>query len=202
MDLHVLFILQLKVCTLLPTFPYFSHPGNYFSLLCFFEFAFFWVHMVSGTVRICLSLCCSVAQSCLTLCNPMDCSTPISPVLHYLPEFAQTHVHWIIDAIQPTHPLLPSSPLSSIFPSIRVFFNELALCIRWPKYWHISISPFKEYSGLISFRIDWFEWLIFLLSKGRSAVISSTIIWKHQFLGAQLSLWSNSHIHTWLLEKS
>ena len=76
--------------------------------------------------------------------------------------------------------------LASIFPSIRVFFNELALCIRWPKYWHISISPFKEYSGLISFRIDWFDWLIFLLSKGLSGVISSTIIWNNQSLGAQL----------------
>ena len=79
--------------------------------------------------------------------------------LHYLPEFAQTHVHWVGDAIQPSHPL-PSPPfLPSIFPSFRVFFNESALCIRWPNYWSFSISLSNEYSGLISFRIAWFDLL-------------------------------------------
>ena len=104
------------------------------------------------------SYCCSVAKSCLTLCDPMDCSTPGSPVLHYLPKLAQTHVHWVSDAIQPSHHLLL---LSSIFLSIRVFSNESVLRIRWPKYWHFSfsISPSNEYSGLISFRINWFDWL-------------------------------------------
>ena len=76
--------------------------------------------------------------------------------LHCLPEFTQIHVHWVGDTIQPSHPLPPPSSLPSILPSIRVFFNESAVCIRWPKYqsFSFSISPFKEYSGLISFRID------------------------------------------------
>ena len=178
--------------------------------------------------------CSSVAQSCLTLCVPMDGSTPGIPVPHHLLKFAQVHVYCVGDAIQPSHPLTPSSPsvlslsqyqglfqwviclhqfisvqmlspvwlfatpwtaahqaslsiinsqsllkfmsiksvmpsnhlilccplllLPSIFPSVRVFFSELILCIRWPKYWSFSfsISPFSEYSGLISFRIDWF----------------------------------------------
>ena len=78
--------------------------------------------------------CCSVTKSCLTLCDPMYCSTPGFPVLHQLPEFAQTHVHWVSDAIQPSHPLRPLLLLSPFFPSIRVFSNESALCIRWPKY--------------------------------------------------------------------
>ena len=91
----------------------------------------------------------------------MDCSTPGFLVLHYLPEFAQTHVHWAGDAIQPSHPLSPLLLLPSIFPSIRVFSSELVPCIRWPKYWRFSfsISPFNEYSGLISFRIDWLDLL-------------------------------------------
>ena len=87
----------------------------------------------------------------------MDCSTPGFPVLHYLLEFGQTHVHWVDDAIQLSHPLSPPSFLPSICPSIRVFSNELALCIRWPKYWSFSISPSSEYLGLISFRVDWFD---------------------------------------------
>ena len=82
--------------------------------------------------------------------------------------------------------------LPSIFPSIRVFSNELALCIRWPKYWSFifSISPSTEYSSLVS-----------LQSKRLSRIFSSTTIWKHRFFGAQPSLWSNCHIHTWLLGK-
>ena len=74
--------------------------------------------------------CCSVTKSCPTLCNPMDCSTPGSPVLQYLPEFPQIHVHWVGDAIWPSHPLPPPLLLPSIFPSIRVFYSELALRIR------------------------------------------------------------------------
>ena len=85
---------------------------------------------------------------------------PGFPVHHQLLEFTQTHVHWVGDAIQPSHPL--SSPISpSIFPSIRVFSNESVLHIRWPKYWgfSFSISPSSEYSGLISFKMDWFDLL-------------------------------------------
>ena len=88
--------------------------------------------------------------------------------------------------------------LPSIFPSIRAFSKESVFRIRWPKYWSFSfsISHFNEYSGLISFRIDW----ISLQSKGLSRVFNNTVQ-KHQFFGAQHSLWSNSHIHTWLVEK-
>ena len=89
----------------------------------------------------------------------MDCSTPGFPVLHHLSELAHTHVHWVSDAIRPSHSL--SSPSPSIFPSIRVFSNELVLRIRWPKYWSFSfsISPSNEYPGLISFRMDWLDLL-------------------------------------------
>ena len=87
-----------------------------------------------------LCCCCSEANSCPILCDPMECSMPGLPVLHYLLEFAQTHVHWITDAIQPSHPLLPLLVLLSIFPSIRVFSSELALCIRWLKFWSFSFS--------------------------------------------------------------
>ena len=91
----------------------------------------------------------------------MNRSTPGLPVHHQLPEYTQTHVHEVRDATQPSHPLFSLLLLPSIFPSIRVFSNESALHIRRPKYWSFSfnISPFNEYSGLISFRIDGFELL-------------------------------------------
>ena len=94
----------------------------------------------------------------LTACDPMDCSTPGFSVLCHHPEFAQIHLHWVGDIIQPSHPLLPTSP---IFFSNRVFSNDSALCINWPKYWRFSfsVSAFSEYSGLISFMIDWFDFL-------------------------------------------
>ena len=106
----------------------------------------------------------SVAQSCLILCDPMECSMPGFPVLHRLPELAQIHVHQVSDAIQPSHPLSSPSPPASIFPSIRVFSKESALCIRWPKYWRFifSISPSNEYQGLISFMMDWLDLLAVL----------------------------------------
>ena len=102
---------------------------------------------------------CSAAQSCMTLCNPMDYSTASIPVLHCLPEFAQTQSigsNILSNHLILCHPLLF---LPLIFPSIRVFFNKLAVCIRWLKYWSFSfnISPSNEQSGLISFRIDWFD---------------------------------------------
>ena len=98
----------------------------------------------------------SVAQSCLALCDPMDRTMPVLPVHCQLPEFTQTHVHGVGDAIQPSHPLSSLLLLPSIFPSIRVFSNESVLHIRWSKYWSFSfsISPFTERSRLISFRID------------------------------------------------
>ena len=101
------------------------------------------------------------SHSCPTLCNPMDCSTPGFPVHHQLLAITQTHVHRVGDVIQPTHPLSSPSLPPSIFPSIRVFFNESALPSRWPKYWSFSfnICPSNEYSGLISFRMDWWDLL-------------------------------------------
>ena len=104
--------------------------------------------------------CCSVITSCLTLCDPLNSSNPWFPILHYLPEFAQTDLHWVSVAIQPPHLLCPLL-LPSIFPSIRVFSNESVLRIRWPKYqsFSFSISPSNEYSGLISLRIDWLDLL-------------------------------------------
>ena len=133
--------------------------------------------------------CCSVAQLYPTLCDPMDCSTSGFLVLHHFLELVQTHVHWVSDAIQPSHPL--SSLLSSIFPSIRVFSNESAFHIRWPKYWSFSISPSNEYSGLISFRMDWLDLLA--VEGTLKSLIQHYIVLKHQFFGIQPSLWSNSH---------
>ena len=105
----------------------------------------------------------SVAQSCPTLCNPKDCSTPGIPVLHQLQKLAQTHVHQVSDAIQPYHPL-PSPYLTAFNLSqpqgLFKVFKE-SVCIRWPMYWSFifSISPSNEYSGLISFRMDWLDLL-------------------------------------------
>ena len=105
--------------------------------------------------------CCSVIKLCLTLCDPMVCSTPGFPVRHQLVETTQTHVHCVNDAIQYLTFFCPLLLPPSIFPSIKIFSNELALCIRWPKYWSFSfsISPSNEYSALISFRMDWLDLL-------------------------------------------
>ena len=133
------------------------------------------------------------------LCNPMDCSTLRPPVLHYLPEHAQTHVHWVSDAIHLIfcRPLLL---LLSVFPSIRVFSNESALLIRWPKYWSFSfkISTLNEYLGLISIRTECFD---LLAVQGTLKSLYNTTVQKHQCFSAQPSLGSNSHIHTSLLKK-
>ena len=141
---------------------------------------------------LCVHCCCSVAKSCPTLCNLMDCSTVGSPVLYHLPEFAQTHIHWVSDTIQPSHPLSSPSPLPSIFLSIRVFSNESALPIRWPKYWSFSfsISPSNEYSGLISFRMDWFDRLAVqgtLKSLLQHHSSRASILWCSAFFMVQIS---------------
>ena len=138
----------------------------------------------------------SVAQSCPTLCDPMNHSTPGLHVHHQLPEFTQTHVHRISDAIQPAHPLSTLLLLPPIPPSIRVFSNESTLRMRWPKYWSFSfsISPFKEIPGLISFRMDWLDLLAVLRDSQESSPtphfksINSSIL--------SFSSQSNPHIHT------
>ena len=111
------------------------------------------------------SCCCSSAtKSCLTLCDPMNCSMLGLPVLHYLHEFAQTHVHWVSDAIQPSHPLSPLLLFPSVFPSIRVFSKELTLSIRWPKFGALALAPvlLKNIHGWLPLGLTG---LIFLLSK-------------------------------------
>ena len=109
----------------------------------------------------------------------MDCNTPGFPVLHYLLEFAQPRIHWVGDAIQPSHPLLPPSPPAFNLSQHQDRFQWVGSRIRWPKYWsfHFSISPSNEYSGLISFRIDWYDLLAVpgTLSAFSSSVTSQKI---------------------------
>ena len=125
-------------------------------------------------------------------------STPGSSVLHSLLEFAQVHVHWVCDSIQPFHPLSGPFFLPSIFPRIRVFSNESALHIRWPKYWNFTVSnsPSNGHSGWFPLGLTG---LISLLSKRLLRVFSNITIWNNQFFSAQPCSWPNSHIHMWLL---
>ena len=136
---------------------------------------------------------------CLTLCDPRDCSTPGSPVLQYLPEFAQIHVHQVSDAIQPT-------VSSSATPSPQSFPTSGAFRMSW-----VFASGVQSIGALLSASVllmniqGWFPLgltdLISLLSKGLLRVFSSSTVGKHQFFSAQPSLWFNCHIGTWLLEK-
>ena len=139
------------------------------------------------------SCCCSVAQLCPTLCNPMDCIRPCFPVLYHLVELAQTHVHWVSDVIHPSHSLSSLLLLPSIIPSIRVFSSESTLCIRWPKYWSFSfsfsISLCNEYSGSVSFRIDWFDFL---------AVQGTLRSLCHQHSSKATVLWCSACFMDWL----
>ena len=134
----------------------------------------------------------SVTQLCPTLCDPMNHSTPGLPVHHQLPESTQTHVHLVGDAIQPSHPLSSLLLLPSIFPSIRVFSNQSALRIRWPKYWSFSfnISPSNEHPGLISFRMDLLDHLVVqgtLKSLLQHHSSKPLILWCTAFFIVQLS---------------
>ena len=155
-----------------------------------------WLYLDMGPQRCC---CCSVTKSYLTLCDPVDCSTPGFPVPHCLPELAQTHVHItrITELVIPSNHLILCCPLlllPSIFPSILVFSDELARCIRWPKNWSFSISPSKEQSGLISFRMDWFDLL--------AVQVTLKSLLQHHSLKASIffvlksSLQIDSQIHT------
>ena len=146
-----------------------------------------------------LDCCCSVAQSCLTLCNPIDWSTPGFPVLHYLPGFAQTHVQlsqWchptISSSVAPFSSYRQSFPASGSFPVNQLFISGGQSVRASASVLPMSIQGWFPLglTGLVSF-----------LSKGLSRVFSSTTVQKHHFFGIQPSLWSNSHIHTWLLEK-
>ena len=123
-------------------------------------------------------------------CDPKDCSMPGFPVHHQLLEPTQTHVHWVSDAIQQSHPLHPILLLPSIFPSIRVFSNESVLRIRWLKYWSFSISPSNEYSGLISFRMNWLDLLAVqgaLKSLLQHHSSKASILWLSAFFIVQIA---------------
>ena len=151
-----------------------------------------------------LPLVSSVTQSCLTLCNPMDGSTPGFPVYHHLQSLLKLKS---IRSVMPSNHLILCYTLvllPSIFRSIRVFSSESALCIRWSKYWNFSfsISPFHEYSGLIYFRINWFH---LLAVQGTLKSLLQHHNSKHQCFkhqeASKPSWWSNSYICTRLLEK-
>ena len=104
-----------------------------------------------------MALCCSIPKSCPTLCNLIFCSMPGLTVLQYLLEFVQTHVHWIDDAIKPFHPLLSPFPKVLNFPQHQGLFQWVSSFHKWPKCWSFSIRLSNEYSGLFSFRINWFD---------------------------------------------
>ena len=138
--------------------------------------------------------CChSVAKSCPALCDPIDCNVTIFPVLSYLLEFAQTHVLWVGEAIQPSHPVTHSSSCLQSFLASGSFPMSHLFASGSQSIYSFSISPSSEYSGLISFRTD-------LLAVSR--VFFNTTVQKHQFFHAQSSLWSSFHLCMWLLEKS
>ena len=141
----------------------------------------------------------SVSHSCLTLCNPMDCSTPGLPVHHQLPEFTQTHVHRVSDAINRLILCCPIFFLTSIFPTFRVFSNESVLHIMWPKYcsFSFSISPSNEHPGLISFRMDWLDLLAVQGTLKRLLQLHSSkvsVLWCSAFFTVQLS---HPYMTTW-----
>ena len=148
------------------------------------------------------SSCCLVTESCPPLCDPMDCSTPGFPVLHCILEFVQTHVHWVSDAIQPSHPLLPSSPFGLLqsWPALETFpMNRLFTSGGQSIGASASVLPMNIQGW---FPLGWTGWTS-LQSKGFSGVFSRrTTIQKHQFFTAQPSLWSSPYIHTCLPEKS
>ena len=142
----------------------------------------------------------SVAQSCPTPCDPIDCSTPGPPVQHRPPEFTQTHIQWVV--MQSNH-LILCHPLllpPSGFPSIRIFSSESVLHIRWPEYWSFSFnsSPSNEYPELISFRMDWLD---LLAVQGTLKSLLQHHSSKASILQCSAFFIVHSHIPTWLLEK-
>ena len=143
----------------------------------------------------------SVTQSCATLCYPMNCSTPGLPVHHQLLELTQTHVHWVGDDIQPSHPLSSPSPPALNPSQHQGLFQWVNSSHEVAKVLKVSASasvlPMNTQDRS---PLRWTGW-IFLQSKGLSRVFSNTTVQKHQFFGTQLSLQSNSHIHAWPLEK-
>ena len=143
----------------------------------------------------------SVTQSCPTLCELTDCNAPGRPAHHQLLEFIQTHVHWVSDAIEPSHPLLsPSIPALKSFPASGSFQMSQLFAKGGQSIGVLASASVLPMNSQDWFPLEWTSW-ISLLSKGLSRVFSNTKVQKHQFFSAQRSLQSNSHIHTWLLEK-
>ena len=142
----------------------------------------------------------SVAQSCPTLCDPMNHRTPGLPVHHQLLKFTQPHAYRVGDAIQPSHHLSSASP-PTVFPSNRVFqMSQFFTSVG--KSSGVSVSASVLPVNIQDwFPLGWIGWIP-LQSKGLSRVFSNTIVWKCQFISARTSLWSNSHIRIWLLKKS
>ena len=141
----------------------------------------------------------SLTQSWLTHCDPMDCSLPGFPVLHQLPELAQTHVHQVSDAIQPSHPLSPPSSPAFSLSQHQGIFQWVSSSHQVANVFSFSIRPTNEYSGN-RFPLG-LTGFIYLQSKEISRGLSNTMVQNHPFFGAQSSLWSNSHIHKRLLKK-
>ena len=142
----------------------------------------------------------SVTQLCWTLCDPMHHRTPGLPIHHQLPEFTQTHVHWVGDAIQPSHPLSSPSPPAHNLSQHQGLFKWVSSLHQVAKVLDCSFSifPSNEYSGLISFRMDWLDLLA--VQGTLKSLLQHHTVQKHQFFGAQPSSQSNSHIHTWPLK--
>ena len=167
-----------------------STNGNLFSFVYLIFCCFCFSVQFSCSVQF-----SSVAQSCSTLCNPMNYSTPSLPAITNSRSSLKL---MSIESVMPSSHLILCCPLlllALIPPRIRVFSNESTLHMRWPKYWSFSFSiiPSKEHPGLISFRMDCW---ISLQSKGFSRIFSNITVQKHQFFGSQLSSQSNSNIHT------
>ena len=146
-------------------------------------------HIGANTTFINISCSCSISQSCLTLCDPVDCSKPGFPVLHHLPRACSSSS---IELVMPSNHLILCCLhllLPSIFPSIRAFSNVSALHIRWQKYWSFSFSPSNEYSELISFTIDWFD--LFAVQRTLKSLqhhsSKASVLWRSAFFTVQLS---------------
>ena len=142
----------------------------------------------------------SVTQSCLTLCDPMNCSKPGLPVHHQLPDSTQTHVHRVVDGIQPSHPVVPFSSCPQYFPALGSF-QMSQLFISGGQSIGVSASTSVLPMNTQNWSpLGWTGWMV-LQSKGLSRVFSNTTVKKHQFFNTQFSLESNSHIHMWPVEK-
>ena len=140
--------------------------------------------------------CCSVTKSCPALWNPMDCSMPGFPVLHYVPDFAQIHVHWVSDAIWPSHPLLPPFPFAFHLSQYQGLFQPVSSLKQVTKI--LELQSF-QWIFRVDFLSDWLVWSPCSPRDSQESSLAPQL--KHQFFGTQLSLWSNFHICTWLLEK-